>query len=65
VVITDLVHKASNQSMKPTAPIAMQVPRVCHDILPWLISISLDGMNGCVESGELELEPTTKNNTGD
>jgi NADH:ubiquinone oxidoreductase subunit 6 (subunit J) len=28
--------------MKPTAPIAKQVERVCHDTLPWLISFSLD-----------------------
>src|SRR5262249_22819294 len=27
--------------MKPTAPIARQVPRVCHDTLPWLISFSM------------------------
>ena len=34
---------SSNQSMKPTAPPAMQLQRVCRDTLPWLISISLDG----------------------
>jgi len=30
-----------NQSMKPTAPIAKQPERICHDTLPWLISVSL------------------------
>ena len=29
--------------MKPTAPLAMQVQRACHDTLLWLISFSLDG----------------------
>ena len=39
----------SNQLMKPTpkafasrlAPIPKQLQRVCHDTLPWLISVSL------------------------
>jgi SseB protein C-terminal domain len=26
--------------MKPTAPFAMQLQRVCRDTLPWLISFS-------------------------
>jgi hypothetical protein len=34
--------KASNQSMKPTAPFRNKFSRVCHDTLPWLISFSLD-----------------------
>ena len=35
-------HQRSNQSMKPRTPIALQVQRVCHATLPWLISFSLD-----------------------
>src|SRR5438132_14062275 len=38
-------HSGTNQSMKPTAPIAIQLQCVCHDTLPWLISFSLDHMN--------------------
>jgi hypothetical protein len=32
---------ASNQSMKPTAPIAKQLQCFCHDTLAWLICFSL------------------------
>jgi hypothetical protein len=35
-------RKPSNQSMKPTAPSRNNFQRVCHNALPWLISISLD-----------------------
>jgi hypothetical protein len=36
-----VAHQASNTSMKPTAPIAIQLQCVCHDTVPWLISFSL------------------------
>jgi predicted enzyme related to lactoylglutathione lyase len=32
--------------MKPTVPTSKCVLRVCHDTLPWLISISLDAQSG-------------------
>jgi hypothetical protein len=35
-------HQTSNQSMKPTAPLAMQLRVFATTPLPWLISFSLD-----------------------
>jgi len=40
----------SNQSMKPMAPLRDKLPRVCYDILPWLISFSL----GLLHRGHLQ-----------
>ena len=46
-----LRRNSSNQSMKPTAPNQNERERPCHDILPWLISISLDGIHNTFRGG--------------
>jgi hypothetical protein len=39
----DLTPQTPDQTDEANDPVAKQLSRVCHDTLPWLISISLDG----------------------